>query len=498
MELRKMPKKKKHKQQVETPNVSKAAKRYLENNLVGNYGLYTFGKCPSCKKGNTQLIADADNVPIISFIENLYRVNSFDYITCENCETKYLPKLVQLRNSDTQEVILNDPLKNLQKKMEHTFESDPSESVLKNIIEHNEFFNTFIEACLEYFDEIIKELTKDEILQAIKIVRPDAILPSSMALLRKYINNYVIEKEQRIQFLQATSQSFLVEFFTRNPIGGWVNKTIINKFGFHRLFIALAYVPLPPEVEVFRYRALKELQVNNSKLFEHLSVEFPYMNVMFSVMNEQEFWSKKANKLEQENEQLKAHVRETEDKLGTAYGEIEKLKQESKQKSDRSSEDVQKIKELKGFINELKDELERLYSFVPIEEVSEETQEEVKVVEGEKEVNIQPEALSMLQDKRVAIIGGVRTREQKSKFEDITILTHDGRKLDPTFYQTIQIADIIILITTYCSHATMWLTKASAIANDKIILFEKNVNVSLLLERANEFLMKKTQQHIKN
>lgn len=29
-------------------------------------------------------------------------------------------------------------------------------------------------------------------------------------------------------------------------------------------------------------------------------------------------------------------------------------------------------------------------------------------------------------------------------------------------------------------------------------LFERNVNVSLLLERANEFLMKKTRLHVKN
>nr|WP_263327090.1 hypothetical protein [Neobacillus sp. Marseille-Q6967] len=481
----------KHKHQEATPTVSKVAKRYIKNNISGNYGLYSFGNCPACKKGNAQLIADADNVPIIRFIENLYQVNSFDYLECENCETKYLPKFMQLRNMDTQEVILNDPIKNVGKKQEDTLSSDPTVSILNNLIENKEFFNTFIDVSLEYYDSIVKELKNDEILAALERMKPESILPSNAALLRKYVKNYILDQGEKLQFLQLVCHDFLLQLFRRNPVSGWVTNSFINEYGFHRLFIALAYAPLPPEVEVHRYRALKQLQEHNSKLFKQMASTHPHIHVIFSIMSEQEYWSTKATSLEQENEQLQARLKELESKLSTSYDEIERNKREKTEKSNRSTEDIQKIKELKGFINELKEELDRLYSIVGKEEVPETIEEEVQMIEDEQDINLQPNSLSMLQDKKVALIGGMRTKEQQSKFDTITILAHDGRKLDPTYYKTIQQADIIILITTYCSHATMWLTKASALANDKVILFEKNINVPLLLQKANEYLMKK-------
>ncbi|OLS40823.1 hypothetical protein [Bacillus sp. MRMR6] len=483
-------KKSNHKQQEAAPSVSKVAKRYIKNNIIGDYGLYSFGTCPSCKKGNAQLIADAENVPIVLFIENLYQVNSFDYIDCEICETRYFPKFMQVRNMDTQEVILNDPLKNIGKKQEVFPSNDPTDSMLNNLIENQEFFNTFIDICLEYYDSIIKELKNDEIKAALERMKPDAILPSNASLLRKYVKNFILEQDEKVQFLQQVCQEFLLELFRRNPVSGWVTNSFISEYGFHRLFIALAYAPLPLELEIHRYRALRQLQETNAKPFDKLAGTLPHIPVVLSMMSEQEYWSSTATKFEQENEQLKARLKELESKLGTAYDQIERNKQIT-ERSERSLEDIQKIKELKGFINELKEELDRLYSIVEKEEVHDAIEEEVQVIEDKPETDFNPNSLSMLQDKTVALIGGVRTKEHQSKIDSITILAHDGRKLDPTYHQTIQQADIIILITTYCSHETMWLTKATALANDKVILFEKNINVPLLLQKANEFLMKK-------
>ena len=89
----------------------------------------------------------------------------------------------------------------------------------------------------------------------------------------------------------------------------------------------------------------------------------------------------------------------------------------------------------------------------------------------------------------------MKSRKDQVEKEDVTILFHDGRKIDPHYYQVMQQADIIILITNYCSHSTMWETKSQAILEDKVIFYETHSNLLLLLNKVSEKYSKMLQKN---
>ena len=483
-------KKKKNKKKVTKQLViSRVAEKYLSSDVVGNYCVKTVANCPQCRNVVSSLIADASDVPILLFIENLHQIKGFGHIHCKDCNVKFLPKHIQVRNFDTDEVILTHPLNALGIRPKDSLDRDPKEVFLETVKENPDFFNRFIDDCIKHFEKVVQELSVEEITEALAVLQRENVFSNNIKSLRSYVLHNVSDEEDKRVFLQSACKEFLLSFMKRIPMADWVDDL---SQGIRRTLIALVHVPLPKELERYRIHSFKYIQSTSKKVFEKFVNDYPYISSILVVLEESEELSKKATKFEVENEELRAKVKDLESKNHLLKKELHIQKEKQHTEMFESVDVIEKNKHLKAFIKELKEELKRLNDLI---EPASETEELIEIDERDLE-NSEDELIeNVLQGKKVAIIGGMKSRKDQVEKEDVTILFHDGRKIDPHYYQVMQQADIIILITNYCSHSTMWETKSQAILEDKVIFYETHSNLLLLLNKVSEKYSKMLQKN---
>lgn len=479
-----MVKKKKKRKATQQIGVSRVAKKYLSSNVVGNYCVKTVANCPQCRNMVSSLIADASDVPIRLFIENLHQIKGFGHIHCKNCDVKFVPKHIQVRNFDTDEVILTNPLNHLGIKPKDSLDGDVKEEYLKSILDNPDFLNSFINDCIKHFEKVVQDLSVKEITEALSVLQRENIFSNNIKSLRSYVLNNVSNEEDRRLFLQCSCEEFLLSFMTRNPMANWIDDLSLRQWGIQRTLIALVHVPLPKELERYRFHSFKYIQSRSKKVFEKFVCAYPYVASVLVVLEESEELSKKATKFEVENEELRVKVKDLESKNHLLRKELHIQKEKQHTEVLGTVGVMEKNKHLKAFIKELKEELNRLNELI---EPANETEEALIEIDEKEIESFQDELIeNVLQDKKVAIIGGMKSRKGQIEKDDVTILFHDGRKIDPQYYQVVQQADIIILITNYCSHSTMWETKSQAILEDKVIFYETHSNLVLLLNKVSE------------
>ena len=439
----------------------------------------------------SSLIADASDVPIQLFIENLHQIRGFGHIHCKDCDVKFVPKHIQVRNFDTDEVILTNPLNHLGIRPKDSIDGDAKEAFLENILENPDFLNRFIDDCLKYFEKVVQELSVKEMTGALAVLQRENVFSNNIKSLRSYVLHNVSNEEDKRVFLQSACEEFLLSFMTRNPMT-WIDDLSLRQWGIHRTLIALVHVPLPKELERYRFHSFKYIQSTSKKAFEKFVNDYPYVASVLVILEESEELSKKATKFEVENEELRVKVKDLESKNHLLKKELQLQKEKQQTEVFESVNMVEKNKHLKAFIKELKEELKRLNDLI---EPASETEELIEIDERDLE-NSEDELIeNVLQGKKVAIIGGMKSKKGQVEKDDVTILFHDGRKIDPHYYQVMQQADIIILITNYCSHSTMWEAKSQAILEDKVIFYETHSNLLLLLNKVSEKYSKMLQKN---
>lgn len=171
-------------------------------------------------------------------------------------------------------------------------------------------------------------------------------------------------------------------------------------------------------------------------------------------------------------------------KLGDAYKRMSQLEQERFTISDeiRSKDDILKIQHLKGLIEELKGEIDRLSREVVTEEEIEEVDLTNEPVEQEAD-----SLEEILKGKNILILGGYRPKQDIEE-KTYTIFAHDARTIGPEFYEYLKKADIIVLLTRYISHRAMWEAKEYAILEQKSIYYTSFTNIPTIL---NEIVSRK-------
>ncbi|MFX3625133.1 MAG: DUF2325 domain-containing protein [Ectobacillus sp.] len=87
----------------------------------------------------------------------------------------------------------------------------------------------------------------------------------------------------------------------------------------------------------------------------------------------------------------------------------------------------------------------------------------------------------MLKGKHILILGGYREKQVQQE-QDYTISTHSARTIDPSFYDALKQADILVILTRYISHRAMWEAKEFAILEEKSVYYSTFTNVSAILD----------------
>ncbi|EGL84269.1 hypothetical protein CathTA2_0179, partial [Caldalkalibacillus thermarum TA2.A1] len=264
----------------------------------------------------------------------------------------------------------------------------------------------------------------------------------------------------------------------------WLPEKDVKKFGLNRTRFVLLHFPVgePLEGLITEYigRIVKKEKGDNAFLFRRIS----------QLTDELQRVRRKSTEYYHKIESLKLEIAGFQKKLNEAYTELKNLRN-NQTAYTRDPADIAKIHELKTFVKELMDELRQ---YRQEKQSQEEDYRQPVVLEETVDDKVQDETQYVIRDKTIAIIGGERREHTESKDYPCEVITHDGRKHNPEFYQTLQKADIIVVLTQYISHASMWEAKAHALENDKLIHFTKSINVERIIKEVNELCRESAMQ----
>ncbi|WP_188624607.1 DUF2325 domain-containing protein [Caldalkalibacillus thermarum] len=412
-------------------------------------------------------------------------------LVCSKCQTEYSPSEVEyfdkLRNITITVAKLewgNMREEDEYKKMEeahkaryHTFKE-----------KEREFWDAFNGYMLQDFRQAINELQKEEFEQAYKALGIDADCKTLAQYRKDAIQRFKTAK-QKIDFWQEANRYFIYDHILELGPLAWIPEQDIKKFGLNRTRFVLLHFPVgePLEGLITEYigRIVKKEKGDNAFLFRRIS----------QLTDELQRVRRKNTEYYHKIESLKLEIAGFQKKLNEAYTELKNLRN-NQTAYTRDPADIAKIHELKSFINELMDELRQYRQEKQSEDYSQPVvlEETIDDKVQDETQDLIDETQDFIKGKTIAIIGGERREHAESKDYPCEVITHDGRKHNPEFYQTLQKADIIVVLTQYISHASMWEAKAHALENDKLIHFTKSINVERIIEEVNELCRESAMQ----
>ncbi|MBD3107476.1 DUF2325 domain-containing protein [Bacillus sp. AGMB 02131] len=308
------------------------------------------------------------------------------------------------------------------------------------------FWNAYCYAALQNWDEFLHELTNVELqhgLEVFGIYEDDSLLEE--------VSQQFLSDEEKMDFWRKANEETIAHYLMIT-VFGWNIPKEIERIGLNRAEFIFRYLPCPPELENLRRELISQLFIKSPE----------ELTMLQETMNAQK---RQIHALRQENGRLT-------NKLGEAYKQVSKAEEKSHCDSQivRNKADIQKIHHLKGLIEELKNEIERL----TIENPQEELIEEVELTEEPIEEGICSD--DVLEGKTILILGGYRTHLD-NQHRTYQVITHDTRRLDPDFYERLKKADIIVVLTRYISHRAMWEAKEYAILEQKPIYYTSFTNI---------------------
>ncbi|OLO26783.1 hypothetical protein BTR23_22120 [Alkalihalophilus pseudofirmus] len=341
---------------------------------------------------------------------------------------------------------------------------DEMHTKLNAAIEHDLYFKKYEEQfwaafsyiALQQWDAFIKELTRIELARALSLYLPSQVESASNEQLLVKVRDLSLTEEQKELFWKTANEQ-VVNYYLLITVFGWNIDRETKIIGRNRAEFILRYLPIPTELQ----------QVHRQKISSLLINETEVKKLQQTVHTQQE----QVRSIRQENGRL-TH------KLGQTYEKISELEQQkvSISNESRHKDDIVKIQHLKGLIEELKGELDRLSTVTEHEKIPEEI---ILTVEDKPEQKEVPTA-EVLKGKTILILGGYRNKQVEPEIE-YTVITHDTRNLDPEFFTLLNKANIIVILTRYISHRAMWEAKEHAILEQKPIYYTTFSNIPTIL-----------------
>jgi len=429
--------------------------------------VHTEGYCEECKNTIIDNIHSSITIQLQKLTEHkkdlLIQVVG-DTIVCPECSTIIEKEKLVVKDLIYKRVLLEEPIKSLHL-LGNMNKQEEMVSLIHSAIDGEEYFtndqerfwDAFSYIALQSWDVFIAELTRKELIKGLRLFMEDIDDDASKALLLKKLKKLSLTENQKEEFWLSANE-VVVQYYLVISLFGWNMSKEMNMIGPNRAEFIFRFLPLQEELNKLRNKQLSELGLKNPG-------EVKKLQEMMTTQHQQ------IEGLKQENGRLT-------NKLGEAYKQISRLEQEQFTVSDevRNKDDILKIQNLKGLIEELKMEIERL----SVEVVQEVEMEEAGLTDEpieQEEVPID----AVLKGKRILILGGYRSRQSKEE-KAYTILTHDTRTIEPRFYELLKKADIIVVLTRFISHRAMWEAKEFAIIEQTPIYFTSFTNIPTILQ----------------
>lgn len=426
------------------------------------------GQCPSCDGAVFSSQSSPININLRSLeshIDDLLIMVVDEPLVCNECQTSVKKERILIKDLQANKPLAErfiDDLVLLGTLGDH----EELQRVLTAAVEHRHFFHRFEESfwsaysfvALRKWDVYIEELTRKELWHALQNFYPQVPKNISKEKLLSRVKQLGLTEEEKGIFWMKANET-VIRHYLLLTVFGWAVKKEIGLLGQNRAQFIFQYLPIPTE--------LKPFYEKHASIFTDKGIH-EAVKLQKTIDRQHEF----LKQLQQENGRLT-------EKLGESYKRISELEQSTATITHefRSKTDILKIQQLKGLIEELKFELDQ----IPQHQVEADEQKEGIVLSEEPLHQEEPVSLeTILQGKSILILGGYRAKQTREE-NGYIIQTHDARILDPTFYELVRQADVIIVLTRFISHRAMWEAKEYAILEEKPIHFTAFTNIPTIL-----------------
>ncbi len=437
------------------------------------------GKCKNCNTTIKKRIFDYGTLPFKVLEEKMDETqHMIEKIHCLKCGMENSPESIIYLDEGRGMTIVEQKIDygNLM------FTDDPHSENLKRehelrfkIFKKNEtqFWEQYTDYAIANWRSMVNELQDFEIKDAFLKINMETHA-NTVSKLRKEVLNRLNTIEEKQRFWKQANDYFIYHHLLEIGAMGWDVTMDIQHYGKKRMRFIILHFPLGEATEQLRTEwigsVIQKNREDNDFLFRRISMLASELNRLRG----------KITDYVHQIDKLKAERARLEYKLHQAYENINRL-ENKKIVYHRDTSDIEKIHELKTFVNELIQELKEKERIIhELKPVETSTENAPVLDENENKEEVTDDKYSTLIGKTIAIIGGQR-QEQAQKEYVCQILTHPGESLDHDFYQTIKKADILVLLTQFIPHVTMWEAKAYAIENNKPIYYSKSINIQKIL-----------------
>ncbi|RJX18220.1 MAG: DUF2325 domain-containing protein [Ammonifex sp.] len=336
-----------------------------------------------------------------------------------------------------------------------------------------EFWKSFTSWAAEDWPNRLKELSKIELSLGLSAVGKPAPPEMSAAAHRQHALK--LRDDEICVFWRAANRHLIEKEFLFDPPDFWNTEAWAREYGRERVLWVLLNFPLPEKLERWRTEKLAPLiKKKSGALWERV-------RQLGQALDKQR---RRAEELSRTVFDLRQEIACLQEKLSAEREERHKLLAEVgklRQAETPAERDRAKLDRYKALVKELQEETKRLYSLLP-ETVSKESVTEEPQTEAVTEL---PDPRETLSGKIVAAFGFAREPWRDS---DAQILWHHGDKWDAEAERLAKEADVLVVLTRFCSHEAMWAAKEFAADTGKPVGFARGGGAeSVLLAAQNAF-----------
>ncbi len=428
--------------------------------------IHSEGRCQICDLPAVSSINSTVKINLKELerhIEDLLIMVVGDQFICKNCKRLVKKEKTIIKDVHSGQILAERYIDDLSV-LGYMNKQEDMQRVLNAAVDHQVYFSEFETTFWNAFsfvasmkwDTYISELTRKELEMALRVyvsnIPSDATREKLMTVLKRL--NLTVDEKQA--FWRKANQ-LVVNHYLLVTVFGWDMKQEIAILGKNRAEFIFQYLPYPTGLESYKQRFDTYFSRDGS-------------HEVIKLHNTIDHQQQQIRHLQHENGRLTQ-------KLGQAYTRNSELEQTTVPLSNevRNKSDILKIQQLKGLIEELKNEISLVT--VPIEE----EEQTAEMILTEEHIEQEPVTIErFFHGMKVLILGGNRGKRVKEENE-YTIFTHDGRILDPAFYELLKTANIIIVLTHLISHRAMWEAKEFAILEAKPIYYSTFTNIPTIL-----------------
>lgn len=338
-----------------------------------------------------------------------------------------------------------------------------------------EFWERYCAWALSRWRDALKEISPEEWAEGYASLGVSLPGHPSPAACRKDAEARFASDKEKTAAWRALNRWLVEKEFLWIPVDQWPVEEWAARYGRERVTWLLLNLPLLEELE--RWRTEKLAPAVPKKTCGPQAVLWERIKQLGQALDRQRRRSEELSRLLQEERAARHNL---EEKLAAARAEVSRLREELSGRpveAGRNPEDARRIARLKSLVRELREEVLHLREMLPREEPAPDKEEPTPVTAPAEEV---PRLEDVLVGRIVVAFG----RVGEPLNGPVRILWHHGDRWDLDAERLAKEADVLVVLTRFCSHEAMWAAKEFAADTGKPIGFARGSGVESVLRAA--------------